>query len=105
VIALVDRALALNPSYARGWCLSGLLRHFAGQFNITIEHVETSLRLSPRESVGTPLWLIGEAYFFKRQFDLAEANLLLAIQEAVLPLTALSPRAMRIWAVSTKRAQ
>jgi tetratricopeptide (TPR) repeat protein len=81
MIALVDRALALNPSYARGWCLSGLLRHFAGQFNITIEHVETSLRLSPRESVGTPLWLIGEAYFFKRQFDLAEANLLLAIQD------------------------
>jgi hypothetical protein len=26
MIALVDRALALNPSYARGWHLSGNLR-------------------------------------------------------------------------------
>jgi TolB-like protein len=81
MIALVDRALALNPSFARAWFLSGLLRLFAGQFHVTIEHVETSLRLSPRESVGTPLWLIGEAYFFKRQFELAEAKLLLAIQD------------------------
>ena len=26
MIGLVDRALALNPSYARGWYLSGMLR-------------------------------------------------------------------------------
>jgi TolB-like protein/class 3 adenylate cyclase len=81
MIALMDRALALNPSFARGWFLSGLMRHFAGQPDLTIQHVETSLRLSPRESVGTPFWLIGEAYFFKRQFELAEAKLLLAIQD------------------------
>jgi tetratricopeptide (TPR) repeat protein len=81
MIALVDRALALNPSFARGWYLSGLLRLFAGQFDLAIEHVETSMRLSPRESVGTPVWLIGEAYFFKRQFDVAEAKLMLAIQD------------------------
>ena len=30
MIGLVDRALALNPSFARGWYLSGLLRNFAG---------------------------------------------------------------------------
>jgi adenylate cyclase len=81
MLGLVDRALALNPSFARGWYLSGLLRLFAGQFDLTIEHVETSLRLSPRESVGTPLWLVGEAYFFKRQFEMAEPKLLLSIQD------------------------
>jgi adenylate cyclase len=81
MIALIDRALTLNPSFARGWLMSGLIRHFAGQFDLTVQHVETSLRLSPRESVGTPHWLIGEAYFFKRQFDAAEAKLLLAIQD------------------------
>jgi adenylate cyclase len=81
MIGLVDRALALNPSFARGWYISGLLRLFAGQPDLTIEHVETSLRLSPRESMGTPLWLMGEAYFFKRQFDVAAVKLLLSIQD------------------------
>ena len=55
MIALVDRALALNPSFARGWFVSGFLRLLAGQPDLAIEHVETSLRLSPRERVGTPL--------------------------------------------------
>ena len=49
LIELVDRALRLNPSFARGWYVSGLLRNFAGQSDLAIEHVETSLRLSPRE--------------------------------------------------------
>jgi tetratricopeptide (TPR) repeat protein len=83
MIGLVDRALAINPSYARGWYLSGLLRLFAGQPDLAIEHVETSLRLSPHERWGTgqPLSLIGNAYFAKRQFDEAASKLLLAIQD------------------------
>jgi adenylate cyclase len=66
MIGLVDRALALNPSFARGWFVSGLLRLYAGQPDLTIEHVETSLRLSPRERMGTHVSVIGQAYFFKR---------------------------------------
>jgi TolB-like protein/class 3 adenylate cyclase len=81
MMGLVDRALTLNPSFARGWNLSGLLRVFAGQHDLAIEHIETALRLSPRERVGTPLGIIGSAYFFKRRFDDAETKLLLAIQE------------------------
>jgi TolB-like protein len=81
MIGLVDRALAINPSYARGWFVSGLLRVFAGQHDLAIEHVETSLRLSPRERIGTPLSVMGMAYFFKRRFDEAAAKLLLAIQD------------------------
>jgi TolB-like protein/class 3 adenylate cyclase len=81
MIGLVDRALALNPSYAQGWFLSGVLRSFAGQHDLAIEHAENSLRLSPREPVGTPLSLMGGAYFFKRQFDEAVSKLLLAIQD------------------------
>ena len=81
MIGLVDRALALNPSYARGWNLSGVLRVFAGQHDLAIEHVETSLRLSPRERMGQPLLVIGMAYFFKHQFDEAASKLLLAIQD------------------------
>ena len=44
-------------------------------------HVETSLRLSPRERVGVPLEVIGTAYFLKRQFDEATSKFLLSIQD------------------------
>jgi adenylate cyclase len=81
MMGLVDRALTLNPSFARGWNSSGLLRNFAGEHDLAIEHAETALRLSPRERVGVPLAVMGSAYFFKRQFDEAAARLLLAIQE------------------------
>jgi tetratricopeptide (TPR) repeat protein len=79
--ALVDRALSLNPSFARGWHISGLLRLFAGQPDIAIEHVETSLRLSPRVRVGTQLGLMGGAHFLARRFNEAVPKLLLGIQE------------------------
>jgi len=81
MIALVERAVALNPSYALGWYFSGLLRVFAGQPDLAIEHIETSLRLSPRERIGTPLSAIGTAYFLKRRFDEAAPKLLLSIQD------------------------
>jgi adenylate cyclase len=81
MIGLVDRALALNPSFARGWFLSGVLRLWAGQPDLAIEHVETSLRLSPRERTGVPLALMGTAYFVKRQYDEAASKLLMSIQD------------------------
>jgi len=40
MIALVDRALALNPSYARGWYISGALRIWAGDLAVGIERIE-----------------------------------------------------------------
>ena len=80
-MALVDRALALNPNYARGWHLSGVLRQWAGEPDIAIEHIETSLRLSPRARVGWTASLIGQAYFLNRRFDEAVPKLLLAIQD------------------------
>ena len=81
MIGLVDRALVLNPSYARGWLRSGVLRGCAGQHDLAIEHVETALRLSPRERMGQPLHVMGQAYFFKHQFDEAASKLLLAMQD------------------------
>jgi tetratricopeptide (TPR) repeat protein len=81
MIGLVDRALVLNPSYARGWYQSGILRVWTGQPDLAIEHLETALRLSPRERTGLPLFTMGEAYFFKGRFDEAVSKLLLAIQD------------------------
>ncbi len=79
--ALVDRSLALDPSSARGWYVSGLLRLWAGQPDLAIEHIETSLRLSPRERLGAHLSVLGSAYLIKRQFATATAKLLVAIHE------------------------
>jgi len=81
MMALVDRALALNPNYARGWHLSGVLRQWAGQPDIAIEHIETSLRLSPRARSGPALLMIGAAHLLSRRFDQAVPKLLIAIQD------------------------
>jgi TolB-like protein/class 3 adenylate cyclase len=81
MLALVDRALALNPNFARGWHISGILRIEAGQPDIALEHLETALRLSPRARIGNSHNLIGNAHFFARRFDEAVPKLLLAIQE------------------------
>jgi predicted Zn-dependent protease len=61
--------------------LSGLLRVFAGQPDLAIEHLGTSLRLSPREHMSQPLGVLGMAYFVRRRFDEAAAKLLLSIQD------------------------
>jgi adenylate cyclase len=81
MMALVDRALALNPNFARGWHVSGVLRTWAGQPDIAIEHAEISLRLSPRARIFPSLLIIGAAHFVARRFDEAVPKLLLAIQE------------------------
>ena len=81
MIALVDRGLLLNPSFARGWYISGILRNCAGSPEIAIEHLEASLRLSPRGRFGLVVTQIGFAHFLRRRFEEAVANLLLAIQD------------------------
>jgi adenylate cyclase len=81
MVALVDRALALNPNYARGWHISGALRNWAGHPDIAIEHLDAALRLSPRARIGTTVATIGHAHFLARRFDEAAAKLLLAMQE------------------------
>ena len=81
MMTLVDRALALNPSYARGWQICGSLRQWAGQPDTAIEHAEAALRLSPRARIGVSLSTIGGAHFLGRRFAEAVPKLLLAIQE------------------------
>jgi TolB-like protein/class 3 adenylate cyclase len=81
MMALLDRALALNPSFARGWHLSGVLKLWAGQPDFAIERLATALRLSPRARVGWSHADLGAAYFVSRRFDEAVRELRLVIQE------------------------
>jgi TolB-like protein len=80
-IELVDRALALHPSFADGWVISGWLRLWAGQPEPAIGHFQTSLRLSPRARRAGTFMAIGVANFFAKRFDDAAAMLLRSLQE------------------------
>ena len=87
-LRLIDRCLALNPSFAHGWYWSGLLRVFAGQPDPALKQFETYLGLSPRDRGPTYLNGIGEAHFFARRFDEAAANLLASLELApTFPVT------------------
>jgi TolB-like protein len=80
-IALVDRSLQLNPNFARGWFQSGELRMWAGQYDLAIEHVERSIRLSPRESRTGHNLAMGIGHFFARRGEKAAEILGIALQE------------------------
>ena len=73
-IALLDRAVLLNPSLASAWFLGGFLRAFHGEPDAAIEHVARAIRLSPldpelfRMQAGMAL-----AHFFADRFDAAAA--------------------------------
>jgi TolB-like protein len=81
-VGLIDRGLTLNPSFARGWHWSGILRVFAGQPDLALDHFETFLRLNPRDRRANYLHGIGEAHFFSRRFDDAAAKLLESLERA-----------------------
>ncbi|MFO1161265.1 MAG: adenylate/guanylate cyclase domain-containing protein [Reyranellaceae bacterium] len=85
MMALADRALALNPNFARGWHVSGLLRLWSGQPDVAIDHVETSMRLSPRARVGWGLAVIGWAHVAAGRFEQGASKLQLAMQEDRIP--------------------
>jgi adenylate cyclase len=75
VLELVDRALELNPSYARGWYFSAVLRNWAGEPEDALVRFEKYLRLSPRERMLGYLNGIGISLFLCRRFEEAAASL------------------------------
>jgi adenylate cyclase len=81
-IRLIDRSITLNPSFARGWMWSAVLRNFAGQPDLAIEHFKTGLRLSPRDRIGNSGTGLGAAYFFSRRFDEAATILLSSLEQS-----------------------
>jgi TolB-like protein len=73
-IALIDRALVLNPNLASAWFLGGFLRVWHGEPDSAIEHFARAMRLSPldpemyRMQAGTAL-----AHLFAGRFDTASS--------------------------------
>lgn len=46
-VALIDRALVLNPNLAAAWTFSGWARAFVGDTEIAIAHLKQAMQLSP----------------------------------------------------------
>ena len=46
-IAIIDRALSLNPNSADALAISGMLRAYAGDTQMAVRHLEEANRLSP----------------------------------------------------------
>ena len=80
-IGMIDRCLTLNPSFARGWYISGILRIFAGQPDLALDHFDKLLRLSPRDRLPMYLTGIGTALFFRGEFEDAAAKLLASLEQ------------------------
>jgi TolB-like protein/tetratricopeptide (TPR) repeat protein len=78
-IAMIERALALNPSHARGWYWNGWVRLFAGEPDMALEHFRTALRLNPRHRPY--MTGIGVARFFGRRYAEAIQALLASLDE------------------------
>ena len=82
-LGLIDRALLINPSFARGWFLGGVGRLLAGQPDLAIEHFETSVRLNPRDRGRISSGIgMGGAHLFSRRFEAAAKILLSSLQQA-----------------------
>jgi adenylate cyclase len=104
MMALADRAVALNPNSARSWALSAYLRIWAGQLDIALEHHEVADRLSPRARVGTSPMARGAVDFLARRFEEAVPKLRSQSRKirAYPRRIVASPPAMRTWVGSTR---
>ena len=73
-VALIDRAIALNPGSARVLYWSGRLRLVSGDAELAVEHIEASLRLDPVGPMReVQIFGLGLARFAQARFDEAIA--------------------------------
>jgi TolB-like protein/Flp pilus assembly protein TadD len=77
----IDRALALNTSYATGFAFSAIVRAFAGQYETAVEHALRAIRLNPLDPMGSqPYTSLTFAYLPLGKFEEAAAAAAKAIQ-------------------------
>jgi adenylate cyclase len=79
-VSLVDHALTLNPNFALAWYWSGIIRNWSGQPDIALDHLQTFLRLSPRDRLPVYMTSVGVALFLQRRFEEAAVRLLESLQ-------------------------
>jgi TolB-like protein len=68
-IALIDRALAINPNLAAAWNASGWVRTFLGETDVAIEHIQRAMRLSPLDPLMFVMYHVtGFAHFVASRY-------------------------------------
>jgi TolB-like protein len=73
-IALLDRAVMLNPNLAAAWFLGGYLRVWHGEADAAIEHFTRAMRLSPLDPEMYRMQAgIAMAHLFTGRFDAASS--------------------------------
>ncbi|HVJ53955.1 MAG TPA: hypothetical protein VM689_15915 [Aliidongia sp.] len=73
-IALLDRAVALNPNLAAAWFLGGFLRVWHGETESAIEHFAHAMRLSPLDPEMYRMQAgMAAAHLFAGRFDAASS--------------------------------
>src|SRR3546814_511622 len=73
-IALLDRALMLDPNLAAAWFLGGFLRVWHGEPDGAIEHFERAIRLSPLDPEMYRMQAgMAVAHLFAGRFDTASS--------------------------------
>jgi TolB-like protein len=73
-VALLDRALMLNPNLAAAWFLGGFLRAWRGESDAAIEHFARAMRLSPLDPETYRMQAgMAAAHLFARRYDAASA--------------------------------
>ena len=73
-IALLNRALTLNPNLARAWTMSAVVNNLLGNPEVAIEHNERAMRLSPRDNIfHLMLHTSARACFYAGRYDEAIA--------------------------------
>jgi TolB-like protein len=71
-IALLDRAVMLNPSHAAAWFLGGFLRVWNGEHDSAIEHFTRAMRLSPLDPESYRMQAgMAMAHMFEGRLDAA----------------------------------
>lgn len=73
-IALLDRAVVLNPNLAAAWFLSGFLRVWHGEPDSAIEHFKHAMRLSPLDPEMYRMQAgLAAAHLFAGRYDMASS--------------------------------
>jgi tetratricopeptide (TPR) repeat protein len=105
-LVLIDRCLTINPSHARGWHWSALLRVFCRPARGRDRAFSELSAALPAHRMATHLNVIGEAYFFTRRFNEAVANLLASLELApTFPVTYRPCVLLRAYGTDRRRAR
>jgi TolB-like protein/class 3 adenylate cyclase/Tfp pilus assembly protein PilF len=73
-VALIERALRLNPNLMDAWLSSGLSRLTSGDWNLAVEHFAHAIRLSPFDPLSFLMQQgIATGHFYTGRYDEAAA--------------------------------